>query len=132
LHIYTHKHNTHLCLTGPFPPAEERRGPHDRRKAIMLSTGNLGFRKAQRGTFDAAFQLTAFVMNAISERDILPMIDERGLEVRFKGFGKGREAVTKALLGNEGRFLRGKIIRVTDTTTLKFGGTRSPNPRRLG
>lgn len=54
------------------------------------------------------------------------------LEVTLRGFGAGREAVTKALLGNEGRLLRGKVIKVSDATRLKFGGTRSPKPRRLG
>jgi small subunit ribosomal protein S11 len=54
------------------------------------------------------------------------------LEVVLRGFGAGREAVTKALLGSEGRFLRGKIIKVADATRLKFGGTRSKKPRRLG
>jgi len=54
------------------------------------------------------------------------------LEVVLRGFGAGREAVTKALLGTEGRLLRGKIVRVTDATRVKFGGTRSPKPRRLG
>lgn len=54
------------------------------------------------------------------------------LEVTLRGFGAGREAVTKALLGTEGRLLRGKIIQVSDATRLKFGGTRSKAPRRLG
>lgn len=98
----------------------------------MMSTGRLGFRKSARSTYDAAFQLAAFVMNAINERDILPMIKNNLLEVRYRGFGKGREAVTKALMGTEGRYLRDTITRVTDATKMKFGGTRSPNPRRLG
>ena len=50
----------------------------------------------------------------------------------MRGFGKGREAVTKALLGAEGRILRDKIRSVSDGTRLKFGGTRGQNPRRLG
>lgn len=54
------------------------------------------------------------------------------LEVVLRGFGPGREAVTKVLLGSEGRWVRGKIKKVTDATRLKFGGTRSPKPRRLG
>jgi small subunit ribosomal protein S11 len=56
----------------------------------------------------------------------------REVELVLRGFGKGREAVTKALLGSEGRFLREKITSVSDDTKLKFGGTRSQNPRRLG
>ena len=54
------------------------------------------------------------------------------IEVVLRGFGPGREAVTKVLLGSEGRWVRGKIGKVTDATRLKFGGTRSPKPRRLG
>jgi small subunit ribosomal protein S11 len=52
--------------------------------------------------------------------------------VVYRGFGQGREAVTKAILGSEGRNIRNKIVRLTDATRLKFGGTRSPAPRRLG
>jgi small subunit ribosomal protein S11 len=54
------------------------------------------------------------------------------IAVVMRGFGAGREAVTKALLGSEGRYLRGKIVSVADSTRLKFGGTRSKKARRLG
>jgi small subunit ribosomal protein S11 len=54
------------------------------------------------------------------------------MEVVLRGLGSGREAVTKALLGSEGRFLRSKVVKVADATRLKFGGTRSRKPRRLG
>lgn len=54
------------------------------------------------------------------------------MEVVLRGFGPGREAVSKVLLGSEGRNLRTKVVRVTDATRVKFGGTRSKKPRRLG
>ena len=54
------------------------------------------------------------------------------VEVVLRGFGPGREAVSKVLLGSEGRNMRPKVVRVTDATRLKFGGTRSKKPRRLG
>ncbi|EGD99408.1 Mitochondrial ribosomal protein subunit S18 [Trichophyton tonsurans CBS 112818] len=50
----------------------------------------------------------------------------------LRGFGPGREAFTKVLLGKEGKVLRERIVRVSDSTRLKFGGTRSPAVRRLG
>lgn len=56
----------------------------------------------------------------------------RQLEVVLRDFGPGREAVAKVLLGSEGRALRSKIVRIMDGTRLKFGGTRSKKPRRLG
>lgn len=54
------------------------------------------------------------------------------VEVLLRGFGPGREAVGKVLLGSEGSNLRPRVVRVTDATRLKFGGTRSKKPRRLG
>jgi small subunit ribosomal protein S11 len=143
LHIYAHKHNTHIVLTRP-----------NREPILSYSTGNIGFRKAQRGSFDAAFQLAAYVMRTITDKGLLrserilwgesndTTATTKGrrkieapiqkLEVVLRGFGKGREAVVKAMLGTEGRWLREKVVVVSDDTKLKFGGTRSPNPRRLG
>ncbi|KAA8914827.1 hypothetical protein FN846DRAFT_770811 [Sphaerosporella brunnea] len=117
LHIYSHKHNTHITFTNP-----------EREAIVCLSAGNIGFRKSHRGTYDAAYQLAAHVFKAIEDKNIRP----KGVEVILRGFGQGREAVVKALLGQEGRHLRPVIRRVTDSTRLKFGGTRSKAPRRLG
>jgi small subunit ribosomal protein S11 len=116
-HVLSTKHNTHITFTRP-----------DKGAIVSLSAGNLGFKKAQRGTYDAAYQLAAHVFKDIENKGIKP----RSVEVLLRGFGQGREAVTKALLGQEGRFLRPIVKRVTDSTRLKFGGTRSKKPRRLG
>lgn len=118
-HIYATRHNTHITLTDP------KRNP-----IISLSAGNIGFKHSGRKHYDSAFQLASYVMGRMQERAINK--DIKALEVILRGFGAGREAVTKALLGSEGRFLRGKVIRVADATRLKFGGTRSKKPRRLG
>ena len=53
------------------------------------------------------------------------------LEVVFRDFGKGREALQKVLLGSEASVLRGKVVRMMDATRIKFGGTRSRKMRRL-
>lgn len=137
LHIYATKHNTHLCLTRP-----------NTEPILSFSAGNIGFRKGQRGSYDAAFQLSSYVFKMMKDRGLLRDSSERdmdfedlglkterpikNMEVILRGFGKGREAVVKAIMGNEGRGLRDRIIRVSDATRLKFGGTRSPKPRRLG
>jgi len=98
----------------------------------------LGFRKAQRGTYDAAYQLGAFMMGKIQGQGMLnENYPGKGgpieyLEVVLRDFGPGREAVTKILMGAEGRKVREKVLRVMDSTRLKFGGTRSKKPRRLG
>ena len=118
-HVYTTKHNTHITLTKP-----------NRDPLISLSAGNLGFRKASRGTYDAAHQLGSYVMGRIREQGLEPEI--KSVEVILRGFGIGREAVSKILTGIEGTAIRQKICRVSDATRLKFGGTRSRKPRRLG
>ncbi|OAL50814.1 translational machinery component [Pyrenochaeta sp. DS3sAY3a] len=119
LHIYAHRHNTHLTLTKP-----------NRDALISISCGNIGFRKAGRGSYDAAYQLTAFLMSRIVDKGLLPQIQK--LELVYRGFGPGREAVTKAILGAEGKRVRPLIVKLSDSTRLKFGGVRSKKPRRLG
>ena len=127
LHIYATKHNCHITLA-----------EHNRNALISVSAGNLGFRKAQRGTYDAAYQLGAFIMGKIQGQGMLnENYPGKGgpikyLEVVLRDFGPGREAVTKILLGAEGKRVREKVLRVMDSTRLKFGGTRSKKPRRLG
>ncbi|WEW61590.1 hypothetical protein PRK78_007081 [Emydomyces testavorans] len=118
LHVYAHKHNTHLTLTRP------NGGP-----MLSLSCGSIGFRKSHRGGYDPAHQLSAYLMAKIQERGFL--MDIKRLEVVLRGFGPGREAFTKVLLGNEGSKIREKVVRVTDATRLKFGGTRSPKVNQL-
>lgn len=118
LHVYSTRHNTHITLTNP-----------DRNPIISVSSGTIGFRKAARGTYDAGYQLGAYVMGRIQQQGLLTQI--QSLEVVLRDFGPGREAVTKILLGSEGKNLRGRVVRVCDATRLKFGGTRSKKARRL-
>jgi small subunit ribosomal protein S11 len=117
--IYSTKHNTHITLSKP-----------NRDSLISVSCGNIGFRKAGRGSYDAAYQLAAFVMNRIKDKGLLPQIQK--IELVYRGFGAGREAVTKAILGAEGKRIRPLIVKLSDSTRLKFGGVRSKKPRRLG
>ncbi|KAL2789017.1 hypothetical protein BJX66DRAFT_307630 [Aspergillus keveii] len=119
LHVYAHKHNTILTLTRP-----------DGSPLLSMSCGHLGFRKGKRAGYDPAFQLCSHVFAQIQERGLL--MDIQNLEIIYRGFHQGREAFNKILLGNEGRNIRGKVSKVSDSTRLKFGGTRSPRQRRLG
>lgn len=143
LHVLATKHNTHLTFVQPQKPASQTAGSGisstnasaaDQKKLVdvllSLSAGNIGFRKAGRGSYDAAYQLTAFMLKQIQEKGMLR--DIKKLDVIMRGFGAGREAVTKVLLGSEGRNIRDRISSVKDATRLKIGGNRSPKPRRLG
>lgn len=114
---------------------------------MSYSTGNIGLRKAQRKTFDAAYNLAAYTFRKMAERNWKiggkkshqppmmlndPVMKHRGIEVVLRGYGQGREAFSKALLGSEGRMIKPLVKKVTDNTRLKFGGTRSRAVRRLG
>ena len=142
LNVYSHKHNMHLTFTDPA-----------RDPILSMSAGDIGLRKAQRSTYDAAYQLAAYFFRKMAEkqwrqggkkmtnsatRTLLdvgrPSKHEpgTGIEVILRGYGPGREAFQKALLGTEGRQIKPYIVRVTDATRLKFGGTRSHKVRRLG
>jgi small subunit ribosomal protein S11 len=118
LHIYSHKKNTHITLTRPNNDV-----------VISVSNGNLGFKHSKRKHYDAAYQLMQHMVSLIEKKGLLPHIPN--IEVILKGFGQGREAAAKVLLSPEGVEIKKKIVRVADATTLKFGGTRSRNPRRI-
>ena len=117
-HVYSHRHNCHITLTGP-----------DRNPLLSVSAGNLGFRHTQRGTYDAAYQLAVYTLTKMVEKGFIHNM--QGVELVLRGYGAGREAVVKAIVGSEGRRLKPLIVRVTDSTRLKFGGTKSKNVRRL-
>lgn len=143
MHVLSTKHNTHITLVQAPRPATEttssgvsitNSSTAEQKKMIdvllSISTGQIGFRKGGRGGYDAAYQLTAFTLKQMKEKGM--MRDIHKLEIVLRGFGAGREAFTKAILGAEGKNIRDKISAVVDATRLKIGGTRSPKPRRLG
>jgi small subunit ribosomal protein S11 len=117
-HIMSHKHNTHVTCTRP-----------NREPIISLSCGNIGFKKSRRGSYDAAYSLMKYTLERLIDNG-WPM-KMRRLEIVLRGYGQGREAAIKVLMSPEGRVLRDKIVRVADSTRIKFGGTRSPAQRRL-
>ncbi|KAF4832522.1 putative 37S ribosomal protein S18 [Colletotrichum tropicale] len=118
MHILSHKHNTHVTVTKP-----------DRGAIISMSTGNIGFKKSKRKSYDAAYQLTKYVLERLSYMGWHKKINK--LEVVLRGFGQGRDAAVKVLMAPEGKIWRQKVVRVADSTRLKFGGTRSQKPRRV-
>ncbi|KAK5054643.1 hypothetical protein LTR84_001534 [Exophiala bonariae] len=142
LNVYAHRHNMHITFTEP-----------SRDPILSMSAGDIGLRKAQRSTYDAAYQLAAYFFRKMAEKQWRTggkkmttnptktishiqrpgaMTGGVGIEVILRGYGPGREAFQKALLGTEGRQIKPLISRVTDATRLKFGGTRSHKVRRLG
>lgn len=96
---------------------------------LHVSAGMLGFRKAHRAEYEAGYQVSSRLFKMIEEKKLFGPNDK--VELILRDFGKGREAFTSALQGKEGANVRPHIVRVTDNTKLKFGGSRSKKLRRL-
>lgn len=96
---------------------------------IHLSAGQLGFRKSQRSEYEAGYQVSARLFKMIEDQKLLSPNDK--VELVLKNFGKGREAFLNALQGREGSMVKDHVVRISDATKLKFGGTRSKKLRRL-
>jgi len=116
-----------------------------------ITSGLLKFKKVQRGQFEAGFQCAVAMIRRIEEEaektkalTAYTLTDETGdmhrrekfmtgmeLEIIFKGFGQGREALFQALMTSQGDVVRPLITRLTDQTPIKIGGTRSKKARRL-
>lgn len=117
MHVLSHRHNTHITVTKP-----------NRDPIISLSCGNLGYKKARRGLYDAAYSTTKYLFERLVHNGWQPKINK--LELVLRGFGQGREAAVKVIMSPEGKPFRDKIVRVADSTRIKFAGTRSPKPKR--
>lgn len=97
---------------------------------VHISAGQLGFRKSNRQEYEAAYQVSTKMFKTIEERKLINHGEK--VELVMKGFGKGRSTFLAALEGKEGTGLRPHIVRITDSTKLRFGGTRPKKLRRLG
>jgi small subunit ribosomal protein S11 len=99
------------------------------------SGGSCGFKGVNRSGYEAGYQcaVRAFARVKQLARESAEMSAGGGarFEVLFKGFGRGREAVYKALMTSEGDDVRPFVTRVTDNTPIKIGGTRAKKTRRL-
>lgn len=93
------------------------------------SGGSCGFKKVNRASYEAGYQCTVRAFEKIIDyrKEVGPFT----LEIVFKGFGQGRDAMQKALLASEGEKIRPFVSRLTDKTPVKIGGTRAKKARRL-
>jgi small subunit ribosomal protein S11 len=117
LHCNSSRNNTITTLTQP-----------DGNTIAWLSGGSCGFKKAQRASYEAGYQCAVRMFQRIED---IAKQDPIHIDLFFKGFGQGREALQKALLSSEGENVRNLINTVTDRTPLKIGGTRAKKARRL-
>lgn len=120
--LYVHSDNNNNILTFTRP---------DGSPIMTVSGGQVGYKHKARGTPEAAHLCAIKIFKRIEQE-----LEQQGtgrmvLEVLFNGFGKGRDAVNKALLAAESARVRDTVAYVTDITRIKIGGTRSKKARRL-
>ena len=131
IHVACTPNNTHIVIGDPQGHPL---------KASTWSGGSCGFKGVNRSGYEAGYQCAVRAFARIKQ-----LAEEEGggvgvgagvvprarFEVIFKGFGQGRDAVFKALMTSEGDEVRPYVVRVTDNTPIKIGGTRARKTRRL-
>ena len=136
IHVSCTPNNTHIVMT------DSSGHPI---KSGSWSGGSCGFKGVNRSGYEAGYQCAVRAFARVKQLARESAAEMGGgttvvagaggggarFEVLFKGFGKGREAVYKALMTSEGDDVRPFVTRVTDNTPIKIGGTRAKKTRRL-
>jgi small subunit ribosomal protein S11 len=117
LHCHSSRNNTIVTFTKA-----------DGNTVAWASGGSCKFKKGARAGYEAGYQCAIKMFKAMEN---LQITEPFALELFFKGFGEGREAMKTALLSTEGTKIRPLIVQVTDRTPIKIGGTRSKKTRRV-
>jgi small subunit ribosomal protein S11 len=117
LHCQSTRNNTIVAFTKP-----------EGHVIAWFSGGSCGFKKVNRSGYEAGYQCAVRVFKKIEEVAKVAPIQ---IDVFFKGFGQGREALHRALLTSEGQSVRPLVATITDRTPIKIGGTRAKKRRRL-
>jgi small subunit ribosomal protein S11 len=133
IHVLCTPNNTHVVISDPHGHPL---------KAGSWTGGSCGFKGVNRSGYEAGYQcaVRAFArIKQIAEEEggafgagaSAVVVPRARFEVLFSGFGQGRDAVVKALMTSEGDEVRPYVVRVTDNTPIKIGGTRAKKTRRL-
>lgn len=147
LHVFATRNNTILTLTttpGSNSNSNSTRydsssssssstssssSVHDPHHAVAwVSAGSAGYKGASRGTYDAAVEVSLQMFRKIKElveptigaggqRKKLTWAPPTDLEIVWKGFGQGRDAVFRTLMSGEGDGIRGLVKQVTDAVS---------------
>ncbi|KAI0303188.1 hypothetical protein BC826DRAFT_983867 [Russula brevipes] len=125
IHVTCTPNNTHIVISDP-----EGRPL----KLARWTGGSCGFKGVGRSGYEAGYQcaMRAFArVKELASQGGGGAVPAARFEVLFSGFGQGRDAVFKALMTSEGDEVRPFVMRVTDKTPIKIGGTRAKKTRRL-
>ncbi|TFK76147.1 translational machinery component [Pluteus cervinus] len=119
LHCHSTRNNTITTLT-----------TRDGKPIAWFSGGSCGFKKGNRSSYEAGYQCAVRMFQKIKEVQSVGTGPIK-VELFFKGFGQGRDALHKALSTSEGNEVRPVVSMITDRTAIKIGGTRAKKTRRL-
>ncbi|KAG2236665.1 hypothetical protein BDF21DRAFT_411030 [Thamnidium elegans] len=112
LHINASPNNTIITLTRPTGAP-----------LVTTSGGSAGFKKAARSGYEAAHQAAMQLLDKMNAKNL----QVPNIHIVLKGFGPGRDAAFKALVGGS----QWNVKRITDATPIPFGGCRPKKARRL-
>jgi ribosomal protein S11 len=116
LHFVTETKNTHVTITD-----------YKREVVVSMSAGQVGtYKHSKRASHEAGYDTAVAVFERFLKKDY--KIEQ--LELVLKGFGPGRAGGVSALNGQYGEPFMKKVVRVTDATKLRIGGTRLRNKKR--
>ena len=118
LHCRASRNNTMVHVTEP-----------DGRCIGWFSGGSLKFKGVNRASYEAGYQCAVAAFDVI--KNVVKAKGPVQVELFFRGFGQGREAMKTALLAAEGTEIRRLVSQLQDRTPIKIGGTRAPKARRL-
>ncbi|KAH9978003.1 hypothetical protein BGW80DRAFT_788094 [Lactifluus volemus] len=122
IHVTCTRNNTHILIHNEHgQPLRNAR----------WTGGSCGFKGVHRSGYEAGYQCAVRAFARVRQLAQEGEAPGARFEVRFSGFGQGREAVVKALMTSEGDEVRPFVSRVTDCTPIKIGGTRAKKTRRL-
>ncbi|KAJ7774296.1 hypothetical protein DFH07DRAFT_733166 [Mycena maculata] len=98
-----------------------------------FSGGSCGFKKGNRSSYEAGYQCAVRmfqIIQGVAEEEEKNSPNNIRIDLFFKGFGQGREALFKALTTEQGELVRTRVCSITDRTPLKIGGTRAKKTKR--
>ncbi|KAH7931292.1 hypothetical protein BV22DRAFT_1027523, partial [Leucogyrophana mollusca] len=96
LHIHSSRNNTKVFLTEPTGST-----------MAWWTGGSCGFRKGNRSGYEAGYQCAVRSFARIEEEAKLKPLT---LALKFRGFGQGRDAMTKAFMTSEGEKIREWVV----------------------
>lgn len=142
LHVYSTRNNTILTLsTSPSGAHQPSAGdPHV--PVAWVSAGSAGYKGAARGTYDAAVEVSLKMFRKIQDLVEPPVLSggkklkaagppPTELEIVWKGFGQGRDAVFRTLMSADGDNVRHLVRRVTDAVSPALLCCARDGPERL-